>query len=478
MTRCTGLSFVMLAALLAAPARPRGQAPDKDETPVVALAPQGARRAAALAYRLLPDPLDAVEGNAASLWLRAIAAARAVEQKWTEKEWAWDHPGARGTALKDLPRAQVRAALAAYGPALRLAEQAARRTRCDWERDPLTLQNLADPHFLPLDEVQGLRELIRLVSLRCRLELSEDRFADAARSLQVGFAMARHLNSGDLIIQDLVAVALASIMLGRVEEWVQRPGSPNLYWALTELPRPLVDTRKSIRHELNTVHRSFPAFRQMRTRRFTDAEATRTLAELMRYFGAVVKPKEQAKLSMADYVKARLPEAKKALVAAGRTEKDLDAMPAAQVVALAYIDDYDRKRDDISRWLSVPTWQAREPLAKLLKAWSKTEDKGAGVVLAMLLPAVSKVLEAQNRADRFVAGLRGAEALRQHVAQTGQVPAKWSDLTAVPGPIDPYTGKGLDDFYSAKGGKGVLALPPPPGMPATLGRRYEVGVKS
>ena len=38
-------------------------------------------------------------------------------------------------------------------------------------------------------------------------------------------------------------------MLGRVEELIQAPGSPNLYWALTDLPRPLLDLRKALQGE-------------------------------------------------------------------------------------------------------------------------------------------------------------------------------------------------------------------------------------
>ena len=49
--------------------------------------------------------------------------------------------------------------LAKYAAALRLADQAARRSRFTWERGPLTVQNLQDPTWLPLDEIQGLREL-------------------------------------------------------------------------------------------------------------------------------------------------------------------------------------------------------------------------------------------------------------------------------------------------------------------------------
>ena len=40
--------------------------------------------------------------------------------------------------------------------------------------------------------------------------------------------------------------------------------------------------------------------------------------------------------------------------------------------------------------------------------------------------------------------------------------------------LDPRTGKGYDDFYQLDGETAVLEVPPPPGMPPVLGRRYEL----
>ena len=101
-----------------------------------------------------------------------------------------------------------------------------------------------------------------------------------------------------------------------------------------------------------------------------------------------------------------------------------------------------------------------------------------GILVAMLLPAISKVYGAQVRSERHVAGLRGAEALRLYASVNGgKVPAKWADLTGVPLPIDPITGKGLDAFYQVQDGKAVLAMPPPPRMSPLVGRRYEYAGK-
>src|SRR5262249_45336665 len=96
-----------LAALLVAglgqfaggAAPPTKRAPAK--APVSGLGPRGARPpASALANRLLPDPLDQVDGNAGPLWISAGLAAREVRYKWTEKQWNWF--GLRGTPLDKL----------------------------------------------------------------------------------------------------------------------------------------------------------------------------------------------------------------------------------------------------------------------------------------------------------------------------------------------------------------------------------------
>lgn len=455
------------------------KAADAGTAPVITLARGAAKKqTSALAYRLLPDPLDVSAGNAAPVWVRAMLAARAVRHKWTEKQYSWDHAGKGGTALKNLPRKELRDVLTKYAGALRLADQAARRSRCDWQRGELTVQNLQDPAWLPLEEIQGMRELLRLVSLRCRLELAEGKYDEAARGLQTGMAMARHMNTGELMIQDLVSVAFGAIMLSRVEEWVQRTGSPNLYWALTDLPRPLVDVRKSIRHELNTIYRSFPAFRGLRKKKLTAAEATKLLGDV---FGCLGGPGEgrpwAAKGGVAPMVKKEQAGAKKALVAAGWAEKDVDALPAAQVVALAFIERYERTRDEVVKWLTVPAWQGLAKLEKVTTESARKAKQGSDLFLGLLLPTISKTYGAQLRLERYVAGLRGGEALRQHVGDTGKLPAKWADIEGMPGPIDPFTGKGLGSYYSVKDGKGVLAVPPPPGMPALLGRRFEITAK-
>jgi hypothetical protein len=434
-------------AAQAAPAPPQGPR-------LIRLAPSSSvKQVGAFRYRLLPDPLDRTPGNAAPLWRFASDAFREADHKMTNQESDWAH-----TPLQKLPRKEVRALLAHYTATLHLARQAACRERCDWELPPLTIQAIQE--HLPLGMLQSCRTLAALLCIQYRLQLVEGRFDDAAETLQTGFALAHHLGGEGMLIQNLVGIAIGAIMLGQVEEWVQTPGSPNLYWALTALPRPFCDARRSIELELNTVHRSFPGLRRLRRETLTERQAEELAKEVFRY------------LSKATDDKAVPQRARQHLLDLGRTDKEIDALPKTQVLLLWYVEEYDRVRDDVSKALTVPTWQA----LPMLEATFKETRKAENVLLRLLMPALAKTWEAYKRSERQFAGLRCAEALRLYAAaHKGQAPEKWSDITDVPLPLDPVTGKGFDDFYhKTKDGGGVVEAPAPPGTPAIVGRRYEL----
>jgi hypothetical protein len=476
----------VVGALAGAEQKPPQSAKDatekkKEAAPLVKLAPQAsAKPVSALQYRMLPDPLDQTPGNAAPVWQLASEALRAP-RKITQKEFNWGH--AQDTALKDLPRHEVKAFLTTFRAALRLAHQAARRERCDWGMPPLTLQSIQE--FLPLEGIQHCRELAALLGIQYRLQLAEGRYDAAAETLQTGFALARHLAESDMIIRDLVAIAIASIMLGHVEEWIQTPGSPNLYWGLTALPQPFLSVRRAVEHELNTIHRSVPRLRELRKGKWTEREVD-TLIE--QFFGSLQKalgalalggkmPKEllglQGLSKSRDVAKA-FPAARRHLIDLGRPEKEADAMPKAQVVLIHLMDQYDQSRDDILKVLTLPSWQGLSLLEKTAKDVGLA-GKTNNPILVLLLPALSKTCEARVRLERQMACFRCAEALRLYAANhDGKAPEKWSDVNTVPLPIDPATGKGLDAFYQVKNGRALLDVPPLPGRPNVTGRRFEL----
>jgi hypothetical protein len=464
------LAICLSAAICAAKA-----APTPPEGPrQIRLAPQSTtKQVEAFHYRLLPDPRDRTPGNAAPLWRLASDAIHEAKHKMTNQEWDWS-----SIPLDKLPRREVREVFGHYTAALHLARQAACREHCDWELPPQTFQSMQV--YMPLANIQRCREIANLLSIQFRLQLVEGRFDDAEETLQTGFALARHLCEGDRLIELLVGIAINAIMFNRVEEWIQTPGSPNLYWALTELPRPLGNMRHSMEYELNSLYRSFPGLLRLRKETLTAQEADSLANEVFCWPAKMLGEKAKDAGFLEKWKGTMLqttmyPQARKRLLEWGRPVTEIDAMPKSQVLLLWHVGQWDRARDDILKALTVPIWQGQPLMRVALKEHRSTDN----ALLKLLLPAIEKTWAANVRIERQLAGLRGAEALRLYAAaHEGKPPAKWSDITAVPLPIDPVTGKGFDEWYQVTDGRGILEIPPPPPINlAILGRRFELAPK-
>ena len=95
-------------------------------------------------------------------------------------------------------------------------------------------------------EVGPLQVLAESLQVRFRAEVAAQRFDDAIRTARTMFAVGRHLGEHPTAVADLVGLWAAHLGLDTLEEMVQQPTCPNLYWALTDLPCPLVDLRKGV----------------------------------------------------------------------------------------------------------------------------------------------------------------------------------------------------------------------------------------
>jgi hypothetical protein len=417
-----------------------------------------------LRYPLLPDALDLTPGNAAQLWLTAGLMTQEERRKLKPDDYRWffnPKPEEEGT----FPSKEAKELLARFSGPLRVADQAARRTYCDWERPPLTFQNLGDDGALI--QSQYCRELARFLQLRFRLELSERRFDKAVYSLQTGLTMARHLGNAGTLVEFLVGNALAAIYFSGVEEWMQTPGSPDLYWSLTALPSPFLDLHATCVYELNTLYRSFPALRRFNLRRgerLTASQVDHAVDELLAGWGDFTGhagPNFMDRAALTALTAGSFENAKKYLLDRGWTEERLKAAPPLAVALTYFVGQYDEACGEVLKWLTVPPWQGRDEADKAANRAIIAAKANGNPLIAQLFPAITRCYRAWLRTERLVATLRTAEALRGYAAaHGGQAPAKLSDITAVPLPIDPETGKGFDDMYAIRDGKAVLEMSP------------------
>jgi hypothetical protein len=437
----------------------------------------------ALKYRLLPVATELKEGNAVPIYLRLAHEQRDETRKQlAETPQKWNE-----LPLDQVPLAEARKFL--DGVLTRYLDQfdyGARRKAAEWN---YTLEQ-PDPISILLPDVQQMRQYAPMMVLRARVDIAGGKYGEAARAFETGFAFSRHVANGPFLISSLVGVAIASQFADRVPEWIERPGSPNLYWSLTALPRPLIDLRTQLEFEQGVLGMQFRDLADLdrpRTSSEWDATLRRFRAEVKRLepvlngeMEGANKADKQPPPPDPDQPAAQSPDlvAARKFVAdhAGKSAAEVAAMPPAQVLLLYISGSYSDLRDNMFKLTYLPFAEA---LPRLPDAAGrlKAATGGEGVRLAKLfLPAVAKVMMAQVRLDRRVALLRAVEALRLYAAaHGGELPQSLDQVTEAPVPPDPGTGK---PYESHRDGAAATLVSKVPGEPLeTTGLRYRVTIR-
>ena len=64
--------------------------------------------------------------------------------------------------------------------------------------------------------------------------------------------------SSSTLIQMLISAAMTQMMAVPLEDLIQAPAAPNLYWALANLPRPFLDLAPAMEGEKHVLEKEFP----------------------------------------------------------------------------------------------------------------------------------------------------------------------------------------------------------------------------
>jgi hypothetical protein len=343
--------------------------------------------------------------------------------------------------------------------ALRQADRAARLDKPDWQ---ILLKVKTDGINLLLPDVQKIRALAAALQERFRDENANRRFDDSLRTAKTMFAMSRHMSEHPTLIGDLVGIAIAFVAIGPLEDMLELPGCPNLYWALTDLPSPLVPLDRGLEGERILIQTEL---RDLDERDPMSADQIKKLvAHIDKLRELDRKPKKIARawLDARNKDEKAVRAARDRLVEAGHSEERLRKFPADQVLLLDEKLAYEVKRDETMKLMKLPAWQgeALAPRSKPSREAGFRDQSGEGL-LVFLVPAMMRVRRAQGRLEQRVALLRHVEALRIYAAaHGGKLPAKLSDCP-VPLPDDPFTGKPFR--YEVDGGTAHLRGSPPAG---------------
>ncbi|MGC4002393.1 MAG: hypothetical protein QM811_04295 [Pirellulales bacterium] len=266
-------------------------------------------------------------------------------------------------------------------------------------------------------------------------------------------ALGKHVSEHETAIGGLIGISICRTMaVEQLETFVQQPDAPNLYWALTELPSRMIDLRKAMDIKAQIVELTFPDLKDVETARLTSAEwrsrflhVARTLAQFQQWNADSPKEAELDGL-IARYT----PLAKVGLRERGWTDDKLAKLDPVQLILLEFVRRNDELGQEVLRTfhLSYPEYARTQAALEVASSTVDRQLKSASepFQLPQLLGAAQPELRrATVRLDRQIAALRVIEALRLHAAANGgALPKSLDDVTLVPIPADPVSGKPFD----------------------------------
>jgi hypothetical protein len=440
-----------------------GKPPESTTTTVnLTVQPMAAPRPA-LKVQLLPELREINPGNPIFNYLRCYSEQ---QNFFFGKESVDNRERWQTMPLADLPVKELRG----YGGgALRQADYAARLDSPDWQ----ILQKAKSEGFnLLVPDLQHMRQLASCLKVRFRAEVAERRFDDAVATAKTMFALSRHVAEHPTLIGGLVGIAIANVAIGPLEEMIQQPGCPNLYWALTDLPSPFVDLRRGLQGERLLADAEFAGL---------DSTAPMSEAQLGKIATRVIATVQQlpdVKRDAREWLDGRTKDEKQVragrqrLVASGLAEAEVKQFPALQVILLDDKRAYEVRRDELTKAMALPYWQFDVSLLDAL-ATGEADD----TLFGKWEISGARVKKAQARLDQQIGLLRHVEAIRLYAAShEGKPPAHLEDLT-LPLPLDPFSGKPF--VYEVDGQTVTLCGSPPRGEVANpaYNLRFVVTIK-
>jgi hypothetical protein len=416
----------------------------------------------ALKSPLLPPVKDQTPGNAATVYLMAFPDGAQVDFDLVEKYLT--------LPMKEFPRKQAREYVTRFKDALRHMDVAGRRSYCLWQ-DPIREEG---GYQTTLWYWKNGRLLGRVLALRARLEIADRRFDAALYTLQTGFALARNYSQGVGFSPTCGATdpdGILKPLLDRVREWVQAEGSPNLYWALANLPRPMVDRRHALEVVDAATYWTFP---ELRSADRLTGEQAQCVLERIWHILAEKREGHEARQASKEAISRLLQKARRHLIDSGRTREVAEAMPASTAVLVYLVDEYRTAVDDVYKWAGVPYWQGIEGLDRSMRRFVGLRKRAPDNPLLRTMVRVDNQFLDYAIRDREAALLQCVEGLRAYAAtHDGQLPKSLDDLAPdTPAPPDPVLGKSF--AYRVRGNTALLQAASPPLAFRDCKRAYQV----
>ena len=399
-------------------------------------------------YRLWPAPESRRQINPTPLITRALLLENQVppdvRKEFNRKQGDWAE-----LPLDRLPREEIRRLLSGYESVFRELRRAENLMQLDYD---IQLDQLSGPELLGtlLPEFQGMRELARLLALRARVAVAEQRWDDFVADCRSGFRLAEIAgHSTDFLLGRIVGFAMSNMMMSVIEEAIQRPGCPNLYWALVALPdQRLFETRESLEFESVLLARVFDAAEPLPDRPIGEDAARERIRKLVTEARLVLSnlaedddDRESSSLMAGLFVAMMTEPSRELLDETGVWRNRADQLSPSEAVLRASRLTFSRKRDHWVGWSMLPPHLWDEYASERNEAFAGQQPRAdlLAALIRGLMPAVDASHQAGRRSFQKRNLLCTLEAIRMHAAEKGEFPASIKTLRPVPAWQDAIT---------------------------------------
>ncbi len=402
-----------------------------DPKPIVVEITPKAIESPVLKYRFVPREDELKPGNAVPILLRLPWEQQNWMQKVFHKLHEWDEVPLTDPKWKnfsDLPERFFED-----------MKRAAYKREAHWEYPIGEVPAM----FVLLPDLQGLRNFLgHGLSAKAKYHLSQGQMNETIDVIKVGITNGRHIAQTPFVINQMVAAVIERTMLDRAVDVISHPKSPNLYWALSSIPKNILSLERTADLEGNILVMTFPFLSELEKPR-TDEEWKKLLHQQLSYLetsvGMIVPKGEAAKkkaFSAAENVaRGELP----ALM--GIAPEKVEKMTAEEALIRWFALNHARIDSRYNAYVTLP---AREALPQLIKlnqdCHAFYKNFNAKFYDFFKNPLFNYMI--LHSIYRKIQTIRIIEAVRHYAAgHEGKLPEKLEDITDLPIPFDCFTDK-------------------------------------
>lgn len=421
-----------------------------------------------LKYRLNVFSTEQKSGNAAPLYMEAIAKYRFVFNKAMQTVYESDEyrkldPAKDSLAIEQMkfryfplypawsdhiyveitPEDETRL-YESLQPVYEYLQKASLRRECDWS-DYFEFRGIATL----LEHVQDSRLLARYLGGKANWEIRNGKYDEAVKTIRIGIALGNHLQKSDPasgLVTVLVGISIQGIMYQQITILSSQPDAPNLYPALSQI---YIASDANL-HALYSEHmwlfpRAFPKDIFDTIDQASAGECRTVLLDLLKTFGDAgtgTISEEGISTAASAVCLATYPHGKERLLKRGMSEEEIDSLSTYQVVTPYIIEEIGRTYNELFVIASFPIGESHTAI-KFDEERLMNYTNPVKILLNLLVPVVQAAQMAHCRQQQTLDRMKTVEAIRYYAySHDGELPESLEAIKEVPVPkTDPCSGK-------------------------------------